>query len=191
MLYVMLFCEYPFERAEDAGDPHRFQKVLQRLPSISSTCSLSFVWRHRKAFCIWLIKAGLQQATIPALKLQQQCKCSGRIHLATISLPCMHACLALRDAIINGLLYDHSEHRDHSGCPPFHFACGSTSYWVPAVGQVFIWYLKFCYHHRCFNKEDPQFLNGPAIMCRFWSASWQWTTTFPAASLSARTARTC
>ncbi len=28
MLYVMLFCEYPFERAEDAGDPHRFQKVL-------------------------------------------------------------------------------------------------------------------------------------------------------------------
>ena len=27
MLYVMLFCEYPFERAEDAGDPHRFQKV--------------------------------------------------------------------------------------------------------------------------------------------------------------------
>ena len=28
MLYVMLFCEYPFERPEDAGDPHRFQKVL-------------------------------------------------------------------------------------------------------------------------------------------------------------------
>jgi serine/threonine-protein kinase SRK2 len=27
MLYVMLFCEYPFERPEDAGDPHRFQKV--------------------------------------------------------------------------------------------------------------------------------------------------------------------
>lgn len=27
MLYVMLFCEYPFERPEDSGDPHRFQKV--------------------------------------------------------------------------------------------------------------------------------------------------------------------
>ena len=27
MLYVMLFCEYPFERAEDAADPHRFQRV--------------------------------------------------------------------------------------------------------------------------------------------------------------------
>ena len=27
MLYVMVFCEYPFERPEDAGDPHRFQKV--------------------------------------------------------------------------------------------------------------------------------------------------------------------
>lgn len=32
MLYVMLFCEYPFERAEDAGDPHRFQKVPPCLP---------------------------------------------------------------------------------------------------------------------------------------------------------------
>ena len=28
MLYVMLFCEYPFERPEDAADAHRFQKVL-------------------------------------------------------------------------------------------------------------------------------------------------------------------
>ena len=27
MLYVMLFCEYPFERPEDASDAHRFQKV--------------------------------------------------------------------------------------------------------------------------------------------------------------------
>ena len=38
MLYVMLFCEYPFERAEDAADPHRFQRVsfpshpIQRRP---------------------------------------------------------------------------------------------------------------------------------------------------------------
>ncbi|CAK0781057.1 hypothetical protein CVIRNUC_005271 [Coccomyxa viridis] len=34
MLYVMLFCEYPFERAEDAGDPHRFQKVLERILAV-------------------------------------------------------------------------------------------------------------------------------------------------------------
>ncbi len=32
MLYVMLFCEYPFERPEDSGDPHRFQKV--RFPAV-------------------------------------------------------------------------------------------------------------------------------------------------------------
>ena len=36
MLYVMLFCEYPFERAEDAGDPHRFQKV--RVGSLEYLC---------------------------------------------------------------------------------------------------------------------------------------------------------
>lgn len=28
MLYVMLFCEYPFERAEDRDPATRFQKVL-------------------------------------------------------------------------------------------------------------------------------------------------------------------
>lgn len=28
MLYVMLFCEYPFERPEDDADKHGFQKVL-------------------------------------------------------------------------------------------------------------------------------------------------------------------
>lgn len=27
MLYVMLFCEYPFERPEDEADKHGFQKV--------------------------------------------------------------------------------------------------------------------------------------------------------------------
>lgn len=27
MLYVMLFCEYPFERAEDEADKYGFQKV--------------------------------------------------------------------------------------------------------------------------------------------------------------------
>jgi len=27
MLYVMLFCEYPFERPEDDADKHGFQKV--------------------------------------------------------------------------------------------------------------------------------------------------------------------
>lgn len=31
MLFVMLFCEYPFERPEDRSDVHRFQKVLQRI----------------------------------------------------------------------------------------------------------------------------------------------------------------
>ncbi len=39
MLYVMLFCEYPFERAEDAGDPHRFQKV--QLVSHAHLCKAS------------------------------------------------------------------------------------------------------------------------------------------------------
>ena len=28
MLYVMLFCEYPFERPEDDADKYGFQKVF-------------------------------------------------------------------------------------------------------------------------------------------------------------------
>ena len=28
---VMLFCQYPFERADDDADQERFQKVLQRI----------------------------------------------------------------------------------------------------------------------------------------------------------------
>jgi serine/threonine protein kinase len=31
MLYVMLFCEYPFERPEDDADKYGFQKVLDRI----------------------------------------------------------------------------------------------------------------------------------------------------------------
>jgi len=31
MLYVMLFCEYPFERPQDRNDNRRFQKILQRI----------------------------------------------------------------------------------------------------------------------------------------------------------------
>lgn len=31
MLYVMLFCEYPFERPPDRNDDQRFQKILQRI----------------------------------------------------------------------------------------------------------------------------------------------------------------
>ena len=31
MLYVMLFCEYPFERPEDEQDKYGFQKVLDRI----------------------------------------------------------------------------------------------------------------------------------------------------------------
>ena len=34
MLYVMIFCKYPFERREDEGDPQRFQKVLQRIQRV-------------------------------------------------------------------------------------------------------------------------------------------------------------
>ncbi|KAK9840946.1 hypothetical protein WJX81_001908 [Elliptochloris bilobata] len=34
MLYVILFCEYPFERPSDAGDPQRFQKVLERILAV-------------------------------------------------------------------------------------------------------------------------------------------------------------
>jgi len=45
----------------------------------------------------------------------------------------------------------------------FHFACEST-YWILAVGHVFIWYPKACHHHRCSKKEVQQPLNGPEIM---------------------------
>lgn len=48
MLYVMLFCEYPFERPEDDADKYGFQKVLDRImrvdyripkyPKISPEC---------------------------------------------------------------------------------------------------------------------------------------------------------
>ena len=48
MLYVMLFCEYPFERPEDEQDKYGFQKVLDRImrvdykiprhPRISAEC---------------------------------------------------------------------------------------------------------------------------------------------------------
>lgn len=48
MLYVMLFCEYPFERPEDDADKYGFQKVLERIlrvdyhipkyPRVSSEC---------------------------------------------------------------------------------------------------------------------------------------------------------
>lgn len=31
MLYVMLFCAYPFERDEDEADKNGFQKVLARI----------------------------------------------------------------------------------------------------------------------------------------------------------------
>lgn len=30
----MLFCEYPFERPEDASDPHRFRIVLERVLNV-------------------------------------------------------------------------------------------------------------------------------------------------------------
>jgi serine/threonine-protein kinase SRK2 len=31
MLYVMLYCAYPFERDEDEADKYGFQKVLERI----------------------------------------------------------------------------------------------------------------------------------------------------------------
>lgn len=31
MLYVMLFCEYPFERPEDDGDKYSFQKASESI----------------------------------------------------------------------------------------------------------------------------------------------------------------
>ena len=31
MLYVMLFCEYPFERPDDAADANRHQLILERI----------------------------------------------------------------------------------------------------------------------------------------------------------------
>lgn len=41
MLYVMLFCEYPFERPEDAGDPHRFQKARAYISALAPHRTLS------------------------------------------------------------------------------------------------------------------------------------------------------
>ena len=51
MLYVMLFCEYPFERPEDAGDPHRFQKVppLQQCTPAEGFLCLLRRCKHRAA----------------------------------------------------------------------------------------------------------------------------------------------
>lgn len=37
MLYVMLFCEYPFERPEDRRDEMRFQRILQRILRVDYT----------------------------------------------------------------------------------------------------------------------------------------------------------
>jgi serine/threonine-protein kinase SRK2 len=37
MLYVMLFCEYPFERPSDRNDHRRFQKILQRILKVDYT----------------------------------------------------------------------------------------------------------------------------------------------------------
>lgn len=34
LLYVMLFCQYPFERAADKTDSHRVQKILQRILNV-------------------------------------------------------------------------------------------------------------------------------------------------------------
>ena len=34
MLYVMLFCKYPFERKGDDRDPHKFQKILERIQRV-------------------------------------------------------------------------------------------------------------------------------------------------------------
>ena len=42
MLYVMLFCEYPFERPEDEADKYGFQKVRRRLCLLSNVgCSIA------------------------------------------------------------------------------------------------------------------------------------------------------
>ena len=41
MLYVMLFCEYPFERPEDDADKHGFQKVLLH----------PFPWQAVRGYC--------------------------------------------------------------------------------------------------------------------------------------------
>ena len=37
MLYVMLFCKYPFERKGDDRDPHKFQKILERIQRVCTS----------------------------------------------------------------------------------------------------------------------------------------------------------
>lgn len=49
MLYVMLFCEYPFERPEDSGDPHRFQKVCK--VALALQYVLHFISARLKNYC--------------------------------------------------------------------------------------------------------------------------------------------
>ncbi len=56
MLYVMLFCEYPFERPEDDADKHGFQKVQD--VDTEGPCMLS---RHSAASveCVLRLSKGV------------------------------------------------------------------------------------------------------------------------------------
>ena len=63
MLYVMLFCEYPFERAEDAGDPHRFQKV--HIVSHAYLCLASAAQNRVTLECGWSNARHLSKCPYP------------------------------------------------------------------------------------------------------------------------------
>ena len=75
MLYVMLFCEYPFERAEDAADPHRFQRVsfpsqpIQRRPQQQLRMLLVLYLRKQACAVVCHIVGSAEPLTVqhPAL----------------------------------------------------------------------------------------------------------------------------
>ena len=63
MLYVMLFCKYPFERKGDDRDPHKFQKILERIQRVRVVAELLL------ALCCWAsIMADIMQQPLNEFK---------------------------------------------------------------------------------------------------------------------------
>ena len=81
MLYVMLFCEYPFERPEDEQHPHKFQKMLERTKRLDyrlgspDSQQLSGV-----AYC-----SSLHRNTMPYQEPFANCGISAHLNLASAS----------------------------------------------------------------------------------------------------------
>ena len=64
MLYVMLFCKYPFERKGDDKDPQKFQKILERIQRVSL--------RLLRVRALWTLCCSATQCLL-ALTAPQRC----------------------------------------------------------------------------------------------------------------------